>query len=321
MKFLLNELSIHNQFADSHIFISSLKQILGIRRILQEAGHHLHCTNRLLTRPTYEDVQVNTVLIQPNFRELGLRVRIWLSKEGPFWDTPSEHDFKKDYFTLADDDDFLVTKSALAEAAFLAADNQLCSTISFSPSDFCFSSLSIAWHRETVMPVFDIQNLWEAQPVRTLLRHLPIAITSWDGMLEIARQRFQFLSFVENILEYLDGVPFRQATAKRSLELLAILNELQQCFDGNGKRTREGHEIIKNHFQGNSARFSDESLKNKHSFEREMTFDLLGGRSVFCPFHGKIGTETGPMRIHFTWPVTADSSLYIVYIGPKITKS
>jgi hypothetical protein len=319
MKFLLNELSIHDQFANSYAFATSLKHILSIRQIIKDAGSRLYCTNRLLMRPVHDTHQVNNILMQPNFHTMRSLVLRWLSTEGPFWDTPPGHDFEEDYFTLAADEDVLVTKSALAEAAFLIAREYDCSTVSFSPSDFCFSPLSVSWHQETITQVFDIQNFWEAQSVRALLEEIPVAITSWDEMLNVAHQRFQYLSFMDYLPEHLVGIPFRQAAAKRTLELLAVLNDLKQCFDSEGKRTPQGHEIIQNYFQGDSARFSDESERNKHRFEQEMTFELPDGRTVFCPFHGKI--RTGVIRMHFTWPITANSPLYIVYIGPKLTKS
>ena len=318
MKFLLNELSVHNQFADSYAFSSSLKQVLGIRRILKKAGSPLHCTNKLLTRPVYENVQIYSVLRQANFRQLHSQVRIWLFKDGPFWDAPPAHDFAEDYFTLADDDEVMVTEFALAEAAFFVAGDQSYSTISFSPSKFCVPSLSIRWYRGGDAPVFDIPNSWTIESVLVLLEQSQVVVTSWDEMLGIAAQRFQNLLFVGNLREYLDGVPFRRAAADRFFELFAVLDELVECVDGDGKFTQRGREINQNYFQGKSARFSDESVTNKRRFKSEMTFMLPDGRSIFCPYHGKV--YTGVMRMHFTWPITVEYPLYIVYIGPKITK-
>ena len=41
-------------------------------------------------------------------------------------------------------------------------------------------------------------------------------------------------------------------------------------------------------------------------------------KTLFCPWHGKV--QTPQLRVHFSWPVRADEPLYIVYVGPKITK-
>jgi len=40
--------------------------------------------------------------------------------------------------------------------------------------------------------------------------------------------------------------------------------------------------------------------------------------TIFCPWYGKVGTPQ--LRVHFSWPVRADETLYVVYVGPKITK-
>ena len=34
--------------------------------------------------------------------------------------------------------------------------------------------------------------------------------------------------------------------------------------------------------------------------------------------HGKV--KTPQIRIHFSWPITASTPLYVVYVGYKITK-
>jgi hypothetical protein len=39
---------------------------------------------------------------------------------------------------------------------------------------------------------------------------------------------------------------------------------------------------------------------------------------IFCTWHGKV--KTPQYRIHFSWPISAVAPLYVVYIGPKITK-
>ena len=39
---------------------------------------------------------------------------------------------------------------------------------------------------------------------------------------------------------------------------------------------------------------------------------------LFCPWHGKV--KSPQYRIHFSWPTTATTPIYIVYVGPKLTK-
>ena len=319
MEFLVNELSIHGQFADIHAFESSLKRTLQIRERVRNKGLRLYCSRRLLTQPVYEHNQVNQVLMQPRYRTIRSQVLTWLSKEGPFWDMPPEHNFQDDYFFLAPDEDMLVTDSSLAEAAFRVSHKTPCSTISFSPSNFGYSPIPISWHQETATQTVDVQNYWELQAVDDVLENLATPIFSWHEMIEVAQQQFQHLVFLTNLLDYLEGIPFQQATANSAINLLAILNELKQCFDSDGNRTKHGQEIIQNHFHGQRAYFTDESETNKTRFRQNMTFVLPNGDNVFCPFHGKI--SSGVFRMHFTWPIAANEPLCIVYIGPKITKS
>jgi len=318
MQFLLNELSLHNQFQSHHDFLPSLKNVLRIRQSIADKGYRLFCANEILIRLVSKGDQFNQILMQNQHQTIRSIVLSWLSKEGPFWDKPSQHSFEKDYFTLTENQDVLVTGSALAEAVFRIAQDNACSTISFSPSDYCLSPLQIAWHQDTGIIRFDLSNFWELHSVESFLSNLPKPILSWADLLQVAKQRFDYLSFSDTLIEHFNGVPYQQAIAERSFDLLKILNDLQQCFDSNGERTSEGHRIIRDHFQGDRAHFSDESDTNKIRFESELTFALSDGTRVSCPYHGKV--STGVFRIHFTWPMRFDTSTQIVYIGPKITK-
>jgi len=110
------------------------------------------------------------------------------------------------------------------------------------------------------------------------------------------------------------------------LFILDTLNRLKTCFDADGQRTAEGNAIYQNFFtgkkekKGRGALFSDSSEGEKSKFKQEMTFRHPENpdTSIFCPWHGKV--QTPQLRVHFSWPVRADEALYVVYIGPKITK-
>ena len=41
-------------------------------------------------------------------------------------------------------------------------------------------------------------------------------------------------------------------------------------------------------------------------------------KTLFCPWHGKV--QTPQLRVHFSYPIRANEPLYIVYVGPKLTK-
>lgn len=74
------------------------------------------------------------------------------------------------------------------------------------------------------------------------------------------------------------------------------------------------------HFTGDKAWFSDSSSTEKSDFRKELTFrhPMNAGEYLFCTWHGKV--KTPQLRIHFSWPIRASDPLYVVYIGPKITK-
>lgn len=122
------------------------------------------------------------------------------------------------------------------------------------------------------------------------------------------------------------GHPFASGAAERLLFIMHLLDRFKACFDEDGQRTLEGHEIYRDFFTGQKGEggrgplFTDSSEKEKKSFKAEMTFKhpTDSSKTLFCPWHGKV--QTPPLRVHFSWPVRADEPLFIVYVGPKITK-
>ena len=149
---------------------------------------------------------------------------------------------------------------------------------------------------------------------------------SWGQLISVAIARCPNLTFSDTTFAPLDGLPFAYSAAQRLLFIFDTLNRFKSCFDADGTRTAEGHEIYQNFFTGKKgqggrgALFSDSSEDEKHKYKKDMTFPHLNesNKTLFCPWHGKV--QTPQLRVHFSWPVRADESLYIVYAGPKITK-
>jgi len=56
------------------------------------------------------------------------------------------------------------------------------------------------------------------------------------------------------------------------------------------------------------------------TFEDDLAFPIpdVPGESPFRPWHGKV--KTPQYRIQATSPVTGACPLYVVYVGPKITR-
>ena len=86
------------------------------------------------------------------------------------------------------------------------------------------------------------------------------------------------------------------------------------------------NEIYQNYFTGKKegggrgSLFSDSSDSEKVEFKQKLTFVHPGKdkQTLFCSWHGKV--QTPQLRIHFSSRILATEPLYIVYVGPKITK-
>ena len=145
-----------------------------------------------------------------------------------------------------------------------------------------------------------IPSSWEFSPV-------PVEFHEDDGVRTI------------EVLNYWDADELEAHLVDDLLRLL-VLQKMRNCFDDRGERTSEGHRLYQKHFTGAKAWFSDSSTSEKNDFEEEPTFRNPSARGdlLFCTWHSKV--KWPQLRIHFSWPVRAAEPLYVVYVGPKITK-
>ena len=102
--------------------------------------------------------------------------------------------------------------------------------------------------------------------------------------------------------------------------LLEVLDSLKGCFDNDGNRTSNWDSLHASYFKGSDPAFSDSSTSEKNEFKKELTFPCPDDPAtpLSCTWHGKVNTPK--LRVHYWWPMTADDPIYIVYVGPKITK-
>jgi len=185
----------------------------------------------------------------------------------------------------------------------------------------------VDWVSETdVRKTVDVANHWDPAAIEAVLRAAAPPPASWKQLEILATERCAQITFAVDALAPLNGLPFVPGAAQRLVFILDTLDRFKSCFDADGQRTPEGHEIYQNFFTGKKgdggrgALFSDSSADEKNTFESKMTFThpADAGKTLFCPWHGKV--QTPPLRIHFSWPVRADEPLYVVYVGSKITK-
>jgi len=316
MELLVNERSLHGQFRDVAHFRDSLGAIMAIRNLVRTFDNELRCARGIETASVAPGKTL-IQLLQTLSRDQQRSVMQWLTAYGPFWDDQRAHD-DDDYFECNGD---VVTASAIAEAAhghFRGLDRRL---ISFAPSDWTDSPIPVIWRTGAAEePTCDLTNYWRIEDVRDALRGAPRPISSWDELETMARQRLDRLTFSTETFEPLRGFPFSSAGAARIGLLLETLDTLGRSFAPDGRWTDAGREIIEKHFTGERAWFSDSSATEKADFERGLTFPLpeRPGETLFCPWHGKVNTPL--LRVHFSWPITADLPIYVLHVGQKITR-
>jgi len=316
VEFLVNDRSLAGQFPDVPSFQNAVTQMMLIRREIERLGSSLYCHRNLA------DAQV--------IRETGMRVAVqslpvserrvwmqWLTTLGPYWEDARLHN-PDDWLEVNGN---IVTDTAVGEAAICRLRGLARELVSFAPSDWLFTPVDVNWrHDQTSSVTVSVPNHWELATIRASLAANPPPIDSWTRLATHSVRAFAQLSFAANAFQPLDGHPFVRSAAERIQVLLHTLNRLKGCFDEYKQRTREGHAIYNDFFTGPRALFSDSSVAEKNEFEDDLSFPHPENPAakLFCTWHGKVNTPK--LRIHFSWPISADAPLYIVYVGPKITK-
>ena len=242
----------------------------------------------------------------------------WLTRHGPFWEDERRH-APNEYLEC---NGAVVTDTAVGEAAYRCLDRIETRLVSLIPSSWDFSPAVVQWQKsDEEAETVEIANYRDADTLEGDLRTVPPRIVSWKMLANMSKTRCTQLTFSSDCFDPLEGYPFVSKAAQDILGRLETLNQLKTCFDAEGKRTAEGHRLYREYFTGERAWFSDSSDTEKNDFRTEMTFPrpTLSGEPLFCPWHGKVN-YTPPLRIHFSWPVTAADPLYVVYVGPKITR-
>lgn len=315
LELLTNDLSIHGQFHNPGAFRVALRRVMNIRKMARKYGRELHCHRNI------SNAQVNPSMslpqaIQSLTRDEQRSVMQWLTRRGPFWEDERLHG-EDDWLECRGD---VVTDTAVGEAAYRCFNRTETSLVSLIPSSWDFSPALVEWHKSNEeLERVEVVNYWDTDTLETALRAAPLQITSWEMLANISKARCTQLTFSLDCFKPLEGYPFALYTAQGVLSHLEILNQFKMCFDTKGKRTDEGHRLYQKHFTGDQAWFSDSSDPEKRDFQNDLTFLLNDGTSLFCPWHGKVNYHI-PLRIHFSWPVTAVDPLHIVYVDPKLTR-
>ncbi|MCY4304826.1 MAG: hypothetical protein OXC62_08650 [Aestuariivita sp.] len=317
MEILVNELSLHEQFHDNATFRDAFRRIMAMRETAQYYQQELLPHRSLLNGNPMPSITMYQAIKSFPIDERRAVMR-WLTNTGPFWDDDREH--LSDHWLECMDE--IVTDSAIGEAAFRELKGFDCGLVSFSPSNWEFTPVKVTWRFNTEIEDKRalLENWWNLAALKNALHDMAPPIQTWRGLGSICPKKFQRLSFADSCFEELhNGVPFAKSSRDSILRLLKILDDLMRERDDSGSYTKEGHQIYQNYFMGDNAYFTDSSNTEKQKYKRELTFPhpTDPGRELFCTWHGKIRHKT--LRLHFSWP-NAGEPMFVVYIGPKLTK-
>jgi hypothetical protein len=316
LELLINDLSIKGQFPNINSFLEAIDRVMGMRNLARQFGRELHCHRNLCHAQVTNNLVMSQV-IQHLSQETRSALMQWLTRHGPYWEDDRVHG-PDDYLEC---NDHIVTDTAIGEAAFRSSNGGDHRLVSLTPSSWDFSPLSV-WCRldDGDDKEVEIRNYLTSEALRTALRLAQPIIETWDQLAQISQERFPYLTFAPDAFDPFRGHPFVPGAAQRLIERLGVLEGLKCSFDESGERTAEGHRLYRDYFTGEKAWFSDSSDREKNDFESEMTFrhPEIEGETLFCTWHGKV--KTPQLRIHFSWPVSSGVPLYVVYVGPKITK-
>lgn len=312
----LNELSLHGQVAE-HEAATVLHTMLQCRKAAADHGAPLRCRREVLDRPMCDAATLREVVfrlgVQDNRRRLLLQ---WLTKEGPFLDDDRLHD-PDTWFECVGE---VATDWTLGELAHRGPDAPT-AAVSVRPSRMDGDPLTVTRVDDAGARVaIALRNHTDEPALRAWLASCEPPMRTWPELRSRASAACASLVFAADAFAPLERQPFHPGVADRLLERLRVLEALKQSFAPDGTLTAAGQALRQMHFVGEKAWFTDSSDGEKIDFARELTFPHpeRTGETLFCPWHGKV--KTPQMRIHYSDPVTAEAPVYVVYVGPKITK-
>ena len=309
MDLLLNDLSIEGQFPDALSFCAALDRIVEMRNVARGFGSDLYCRRNIAGIRINPSTSVREALTPEKKRAFML----WLDRQGPFWDDARKH-HPDDWLTSGNE---IVTDTAIGEAAYCSTIHIDRRLVSLAPSEWNYSPIVVTF-TDTATDI-EVANYWELASLETALRGSILRIKTCEQLEEVCKIRFQRLRFSEDSFSYLHR-HFVPALVDNIISRLEVLDDLM----GDRDSTVDWMSMptFQNHFAKSNDRFSDSSKseKNDSGARQKLSFKHPdgSGRTLFCPWHGKMSHQGYPYRIHFSWP-SADEPLYVVYVGRKLT--
>lgn len=325
MDLLLNDLSIHGQFHDLDSFHQALERLEEMRTVAKQGfDREVYFNSNFLNTSPVQNFSMQKAVNQLRDKNKCKVIMTWLTKSLLWWDAREQRRHRPDdLLECADKNDTVITDTAVGEAAFRMLDGSTCGIVSIRPSEWEFSPVNVIYrsdNRQSGDRSVSLENFLDPITLASSLQDAEPPVCSWNDLEITARSRFRRLTFAESCFEPLAGFSFAQASAKTLIARLYVLSQLANARDKDGAQSVEGQQIYKNHFMGESAWFSDSSENDKHRFEERLTFPHpeRPDHQLFCPYYGK--EKHSQLRLHFSWPIQPGQPVYVVYIGPKLTK-
>ena len=352
MDFFLNELSIHGQFLGKEDLKAALVRVKNMDiELIKNCNSTLYASQEAIWCCDTTPKEKISQTIGQMERDTRSELLQWLGKM-PAMENLEEHqrmlERKIEYETKEGTD---VTKRSIGMVAHIE---------SYGHGDACLISLTesaeSAWGHSPIQvtktekggdPV-DVKNFYQYNELERMLKELGLCdhrpVCSWIELEERAKSQCKRLTFSKDCFKPLKGMAFNAIAAKKIMKnVLGILDDYANCLDkikylddkitdGMGERDKllEGRqkekmqkdEIYKIYFTGgHSAWFSDSSDSEKTKYKDALTFSHPeGSGTLFCPWHGKVKSVNFRFRVHFSWPIRAGEPVYVVYVGPKLTK-
>ena len=324
MDLLFNDLSIHGQFHDLDSFHQALEQLMEMRAVAKKRfDREVHCNRNLVNTSPGQNFSMQKAVNQLRDKAKCRVIMLWLTKSS-FWDTREQRRHSEgDLLECVDQNDRVVTDTAVGEAAFRMLDSSACGIVSIWPSKWNFSPVNVIYrsdNRQSEDQSISFENFRDPSTLASSLQDAEPPVRSWNALETTARRRFERLTFAESCFEPLAKVPFAQSSSESLEKRLDVLNRLAAARVKDETQSVEEQPIYKNHFTGESAWFSDSSEREKQLFRDRLTFrhPEQPDHQLFCPYHGK--EKHSQLRLHFSWPIQPEKPVYVVYIGPKLTK-
>lgn len=320
MRLFLNERALTEPHVNGTTAAEAIQAILAARARYPLLAQALYCS-RALPRVQLPDGRLFrdvAAVLPPDRRRLFFQ---WVGSRGPFLEDAREP-FDDDLFLFDAED---VTDEGLGEAARQLLRGRPAGVFSLAAeagSRFAACPL-VMTHGFPDEPkaTLSVLNLWDPYAAAACIAAAEPEPTRWPELLEQCRTRFPGLLIGPHCDDVLARLPFEVVVARRTIELLGVLQRMVDETGKDGALSEAGQILREQHFVGQKAWFTDAGTDEKKAFRTEMTFPSPSGAgpAMTCFWHGKI--KTPQFRIHFEWPMTAPyDRLQVAYIGPKISK-